>query len=219
MNKKTLFIALTAVGLAFFACKKEDLSSGTPVIDTPFTPIDETPIVSDYYFTGKIDSQYVTLQDSIQDFTFFIDSVAYGACDTNKNVVGHIAGFFNYVGSPQNIEIKFLKCEIDTADSAINVGKFSVGAYPFGSSSLTSLTEGVEISYTTPTGVTWKTLPGTGANTNQSFQIFQIDTVSTYYDTIGEIVITGTMNNIRLFNGVKYVPLDEAEFKLPVGKL
>lgn len=218
MKKITAFVVfLVGSTITFFSCTEETLSKGQPVIDQAFSPVDTAPIVEEYYFKGKIDSQHVTMQAGLQGVSFFNDSLGFGNCDTNKSVIGHTTGLQRSSG--EKLEIRFLKCEVNTADSLINLEKFKVSAYPFGSSSLASLTEGVEIIWTSASGRVWKTRPGTGANTSQSFRVLQLDTSVAAGDTLSDLVVTGLINNVRLFDGVRYIPINEAEFSLPIVDL
>lgn len=216
-NKLTAILALLVSTAAFFACTEETLSLGSPVIDQPFLPVDTAPIVEEYYFKGKIDSMHITMQSPLQGVSYFSDSISYGSCDTNRTVIGHTTGLASALG--QKLEVRFLKCELNTADSLLNLSKFKLAAYPYGSSTLASLTEGVEVIWTAQNGQVWRTRPGTGQNTNQSFRILQLDTVRAVGDTTTDLVVTGLMNNIRLFDGVRFIPITEAEFSLPIAKL
>ena len=218
MKKISAFFFLIAIAsLTFYSCTEETLSAGQPVIDQAFTPVDTAPIVEEYYFKGKIDSMHVTMQAGLQGVGFFNDSLGFGSCDTNRTVIGHTTGLEKSTG--EKLEIRFLKCELNTADSLLNLEKFKTSAYPFGSSSLASLTEGVEIIWTSASGRVWKTRPGTGANTSQSFRVLQLDTSMAAGDTISDLVVTGLIDNVRLFDGVRYVPINEAEFSLPIADL
>lgn len=212
----TFFLA--GMSAAFLACTEDTLSSGNPVVDQAFAPVDTAPIVEEYYFKGKIDSMHLTLQAGLQGVSFFNDSLGFGNCDTNKTVIGHTTGL-ERSSSGEKLEIRFLKCELNTADSLLNLEKFKVSAYPFGSSSLASLTEGVELIWTSSSGRVWKTRPGTGANTSQSFRVLQLDTTMAAGDTISDLVVTGLIDNVRLFDGVRYIPINEAEFSLPIANL
>ncbi len=219
MKQSNLHKIVALIGFALLiGCAKDTLNEGFPVADTPFPPDNNPPIVRNYYFSGIIDSQVVILQDSIQGYTHFVDSVNYGPCDTSNNMVSHGVGIVDELTLTQGVKIRFLSCTDDMADSTMNSTKIFQGSYPYGSSALTSLKSGVEIQYIAPNGQVWKSLPGTGANTNMSFSILQIDELFSPADTLGDLVITGVMRNVRLFDGIRFVPVEKAEFRLPVGK-
>ncbi|KAB1065199.1 hypothetical protein [Salibacter halophilus] len=213
MRKAWLFIAL-AIPFLWVACEQDTLNQSIPKdqpLDENWKKGDSVPIVSNFYFQGKIDSQMYTIQYAINNYGVLFDSIKYGLCDTSNNFMG----FNTTLGSAMNnsLTLKFLSCIPDSADSITNRSSIYLGAYPFGSHDLTNFREGVKVEWVDEQGTTWSSRPGTGASSNFRFQILDMapDTTS-----LGDIYVTGVMD-LRLYNGTQSIPVERGEFRLPLN--
>lgn len=218
MNYKSIIYSLIIAALGFAACQKDDLKQDVS-LNEPFDPTwgtgDSIPIYSKFYIKGKFDSVYTAYQDSLQGFKSTVDSISYGPCDTNKNVVGQITTLKDTL-TGEGFEIKILSCLINSADSVMNKEEIYERTYPYGSSALTKLTEGVEISWTDKTGTTWTSRRGTGAAENFSFQFLEVLDHDPA-DSLSDEYVKGHMD-LYLYNGSESVRIENTEFSLRIGK-
>ena len=214
----SLLIAL--FGFGFMACQKDDLV--TDVIhnqdpDPNWGQGDSTPIVSRFYFKGKIDSTLYVLQDSINGFANLVFDSSYVSCDSDGNgngtFYGQLTGMYTLSGD-HTLEIKFLKCILDPTDVDDQKKLMFIGTFPYGSSAVLDPIFGVEISGVDASGTVWKTLAGSGATSDDTFQILTISAADP--NVLGNLVILGKMD-VRLFNGTRSIRIEGGEFQFQYG--
>lgn len=210
------FVLILALGLGLIACQKDTLV--TDVIhnqepDPNWGKGDSTPIVTDFYFIGKIDSTLYTLQDSIDGFYNLVFDSTYSVCTDTTTFHGQITGMYT-LGLTNTLEIKFLKCIEDPTDDADKKSIMFTGAYPYGSSTPFNQIDGVEISWVDESGRVWKSLPGSGSSKNDSFVILGIS--PNPGNGLGDNLIEGTMN-VHLYNETNSIQIEGGQFKFQYG--
>lgn len=212
-NIKYAFL-LVAAAILGHACITDELYQDVP-LNEPYNEEwglgDSVPIVSSFYFTGKVDSMRMTLQDSIQNVVQTWDSIKYGPCGDSNIIFGQVIRLGDTVTNRNVLEIRFLNCLRYDASADDQKAMLAVGAYPFGSSSLADPRPGVEIRWTDSEGTLWKSYPGTGQVENNVFRVLKIDP-----DSDAEFVITGVMD-VNLYNGINSAPIEAGEFNLRIG--
>jgi len=219
MKKNLRIVAyLLASFVVVTACQEDNLFTDVdpaPPLNPNWGKADSIPIISEYYFRGKIDSAFYTIQDGVQSYENVIDSAWFAPCETDKNLVGQTTKLESF-SDPRALEIRFLNCLTDTADSVINAAAIYEGTYPYGSDNLRTPTDGVQLVWTDARGTEWTSQAGTGAAGNFSFRILQYDTVS-FPDSLSDAYIIGICD-LYLYNGARSIQVEGGEFRLRLGK-
>lgn len=224
MRKKILVVGLLFLGLAFLnSCQKDSLVTNVPHNETPdfnWGQGDSIPIVAPFYFTGKIDSQLFVMQDSIDGYLNYVYDSALTQCpnDTSTVFYAQTTGFYTVSGQ-YSLDIKFLTC-VDTTeatgidstdlDSLLGGG----GTFMYGNSNIFNPINGVEVTWVDGANRIWKTKPGSGAATNDSFFILAI--TPNPVDGLGFHKITGTMS-VTLYNGIETKRIENGQFEMQYG--
>ena len=213
-------ILIFLFGFSFIACQKDDLVTDVVHNEEPdytWGQGDSTPIVSDFYFKGKIDSTLYVLQDSIDGFANLVFDSNYVACDAdgsgNGTFYGQLTGMYTLSGD-HTLEIKFLKCIADPTDVDDQKKLMFIGTFPYGNSGILDPVFGVEISWVDGSGNVWKSLAGSGATSDDSFQIVTITAASP--NVLGNLVILGKMD-VHLYNGTRSIRIEGGEFQFQYG--
>jgi hypothetical protein len=211
-----LLLVFTVLTVGFFSCQKDTLVTDVPHnVDPDFTwgKGDSIPIVAPYYFTGKVDSVFYTLQDSINGFYNLVFDSGYVACDSPSVFYGQLTGMYSLSGT-HTLEIKLLKCIGDSTSKPDKESLLYIGTYPYGNSNILSYIDGVEVSWVDDTGKIWKSLTGSGSKANDSFQILSVTAAPT--NVLGESVILGKMD-MTLYNGTESIRIEGGEFQFQYG--
>ena len=209
-------IVVLALGLGLMACQKDSLVTDVPHNQDPDPNWGvgiPTPIVAPYYFEGKIDSVLYTLQDSVDGFYNLVFDSGYAACNGTDVFYGQLTGMYSLSGV-KTLEIKFLKCIEDSTDVADKSSLMFVGTYPYGNSDLLAGVEGVEVSWVDENNKVWKSLPGSGASNDDSFQILTIGPAPG--NVLGNLVVLGRMD-ITLYNATESIRIESGEFQFQYG--
>ena len=218
MNRKHFWLLPLLAVLAFASCEKDVLSEDVPPTD-PFDPNwgvgDSVPIVSRYYFTGKVDSFVYTLQDSSSDYVNVLDSATGWDCDTSNAMFSQSSILRDTTGSGPSLEIEFLQCQPENASLAERLAVFQPMTYPYGDASLNRLTEGVVVKWTAPDGTVYTSRRGTGSNQNFRFNILSVDTVSSAANT-ATLELLGQMDLV-LYNSTIGIRVEAGQFRMKFG--
>lgn len=212
---KLLFIGL-ALSLGLIACQKDTLVTDVSHNEDPdlnWGKGDSTPLVTDFYFYGKIDSVMYTLQDSIDgSYNLVFDSTYLGCSDTTT-FYGQLTGMYS-LGNSYSLEVKFLKCIEDVTDLADQQSLLFAGTYPYGSSATLNQIDGVEVSWVDKNGKVWQSLSGSGSSGNDSFVVQLIS--ANPGKGLGEKLILGTMD-LNLYNGTESIRIEGGVFSFQYG--
>ncbi len=212
---KLIFLGLV-VGLGLTACQKDTLVTDVPHnVDPDFNwgKGDSIPLVTNFYFYGKIDSVMYTLQDSIDGSYNLVFDSTYLGCNDTTTFYGQLTGMYS-LGNAHSLEVKFLKCIEDTSNLADKESLLFAGTYPYGSSTPLNQIEGVEITWVDDNGVVWRSLPGSGSSSNDSFVVQLIS--PNPGKGLGDNLILGTMD-VRLYNGTNSIRIEEGVFSFQYG--
>ncbi len=211
------FLIVLAVSLSVVGCIEDELNQTIPKDET-FDPNwgqgDSIPIVGDYYFAAKIDSSYRVYQTGIEGYDNTVDSLYYGKCGDSNVYVGQTSLLSKDSLEPGSIELNFVSCMPDSSDSIANAANVFLGSYSYGSSKLSELADGIEVRWTDMNGREWRSLKGSGQNVDNQFTIYRIDPSP---DQESDLIIWGTIN-MRLYSGIDYVPIENGEFVMRIGK-
>lgn len=222
-NIFTLVVVSLIVGFGMVSCQKDNLVTNVPhniPTDPNWGKGEPDSLVAPFWFRGKIDSQLVTFQDSIDNYY----NLAYELADSGNpycdSTIFFGQGFGMYtLNGTESLDIKILGCVSDTGKTAADTASMDsilyIGAYPYGNSDNFSPSRGVEITWVDPGGKKWKTKPGTGANNNDSFVILGV-APALPTDSIGFLIVTGTMN-VHLYNETESIFIESGEFILQYG--
>ena len=107
-----VLVALIAIGLSIVGCQKDTLVTDVTHNEDPdltWGQGDSIPIVTDFYFRGKIDSVLYTLQDSINGSYNLVFDSNYLACSDTTSFYAQLTGMYS-LGLTNTLEVKFLKC-------------------------------------------------------------------------------------------------------------
>lgn len=209
----SLMIALI---LSFVACQKDTLVTDVVHNEEPdydWGKGDSIPIVTDFYFQGKIDSTHYTLQDSIDGFYNLVFDSTFSPCSDTTTFYSQITGMYT-LGLNNTLEIKFLKCIEDPTDNNDQKSLIFSGTYPYGSSEPFNYVDGVEVSWIDDNGRVWKSLPGSGSSNNDSFVVLGIS--PNPGNGLGENLIEGTMD-IHLYYETQSIRIEGGKFKFQYG--
>jgi hypothetical protein len=215
-----LYLILIIFGLGIYSCQKDTLVTDVPhnVDPDPNWPSgDSIPIVSNFYFKGKIDSTLYTLQDSITGFYNLVFDSVYTACDADGNgnggFYGQLTGMYSLSGI-NTLEVKILKCIEDPTDEDDKKSLIRKGAFSYGNSGTFNAVDGVEISWIDANGKVWTSLPGSGAKNDDSFFVRSISAAPA--GVLGKELIEGTMD-LTLYNATESIRIEGGEFKFQYG--
>lgn len=217
---RLLFLIAVLSAPLFISCEKDDLKQDVPR-DEPFDENwgegDSVPLVARHYFTAKIDSEVVVLQDSIRNYISLFSSTRYGICDGDSAV--DFMGFGTVLRpesqNRNSLEIQFLSCVPDSATPEERAATIYKGAYPFGSTEIGARRSGVLVIWTDSKGNQWKSRPSTGALNNYRFQLTEPITEedagygANYY-------IEGVVD-LDLFYGSQSIRLEKGEFRMKIS--
>lgn len=217
MNKSLKFLLLISV-LAFgmVACQKDTLVTNVPHNQEPdlgWGKGDSVPLVTDFYFQGKIDSTFYTMQDSIDGFYNLVFDSTYLDCSDTTTFYGQLTGMYT-LGMNNSLEIKFLKCIEDPTDSDDQESLLFVGTYPYGSTATLNQIDGVEITWVDDNGKVWKSLAGSGSSGNDSFVVQLIS--PNPGKGLGDNLILGTMD-LTLYNETESIRIGGGVFSFQYG--
>ena len=216
-NIFTLVVVAFSIGFGMISCQKDNLITDVPhsqPTDPNWGKQEPDSIVADFYFKGKIDSQIVAYQDSLGGYYNLAYDSGYTKCaDTNYVFYGQGFGIYTMSGMA-SLDIKLLRCIGDTSQQAGKDSLLYIGAYPYGSTDLLNTVSGVEITWVDASGKVWKTLPGSGSKTDDSFVITSVIPAPT--DSIGSLVLFGSMN-VHLYNATESIVIENGEFNLQYG--
>ncbi|MGB0805178.1 MAG: hypothetical protein ACPGRC_00720 [Salibacteraceae bacterium] len=210
------FVALTTLFLGIVACQKDTLVTDVVHNEDPdydWGKGDSIPILTDFYFEGKIDSVKYTLQDSINGFYNLVFDSTFSSCSDTTTFYGQLTGMYT-LGLNNSLEIKFLKCVKDPTDDSDKKSLIYSGTYPYGSSKPFNFADGVEVSWVDNSGKVWKSLPGSGSSNNDSFVILGIS--PNPGNGLGESLIEGTMD-MHLYNQTQSIRIEGGQFKFQYG--
>ena len=215
-----LSLVVLTLGLGLMSCQKDTLVTDVPHNEDPDPEFGKgipIPIVAPFYFKGKIDSSLYVLQDSITGYLNYVFDAGYTACDAdgsgNGVFYGQLTGMYT-LGGTQSLEIKFLKCIEDSSDVDDKKSLIFVGTYPYGSSDNFSPVEGGEITWVDKSNTVWKSLPGSGSKTNNSFYIENITPAPS--GVLGNLKIEGRMD-VTLYNATKSIRIEGGVFEFQYG--
>ena len=212
LSVSVVFVLLISV----VACQKDTLVTDVPHNQDPdinWGKGDSVPIVTDFYFVGKIDSTKYTLQDSINGFYNLVFDSTYSICSDTTTFYGQLTGMYT-LGLNNTLEIKFLKCIEDPTDNADKKSLIYTGTYPYGDSTPFNQIDGVEISWVDDNGTVWKSLPGSGSSQDDSFIVLGIS--ANPGDGLGDNLIEGTMD-VHLYNATESIRIEGGQFKFQYG--
>jgi len=223
LNMKKIYLlslVVLTLGLGFMSCQKDTLVTDVPHnedFDPRWGKGQPIPIVAPFYFEGKIDSTHYVMQDSIAGYLNYVFDAGYAACDADGNgkgvFYGQLTGMYT-LGGTQSLEIKFLKCVEDSSDVDDKKSLIFEGTYSYGSSSKFSPVEGVEITWVDKSNKVWKSLPGSGAKSNNSFYITNISPAPS--GVLGNLKIEGRMD-VTLYNATKSIRIEGGVFEFQYG--
>ena len=208
-----LFLVVTG---GIIACQKDTLVTDVPHNQPPdlgWGVGDSIPLVTRFYFRGKIDSVLYTLQDSINGSYNLVFDSTYSSCSDTTTFYGQLTGMYT-LGMTNTLEVKFLKCIEDPTDLTDQRSLIFKGTYPYGSSASLNQIEGVEISWVDKFGKIWKSLPGSGSSKDDSFVVLKID--PNPGNGLGESLIEGTMD-VHLYNATDAIHIEGGEFGFQYG--
>ena len=209
-------IVVLALGLGLMACQKDSLVTDVPHNQDPdlnWGVEIPTPIVAPFYFKGKIDSTLYTLQDSIDGFYNLVFDSGYAACNGSDVFYGQLTGMYS-LGGVHTLEVKFLKCIEDSTNLADKSSLMYLGTFPYGNSNYLAGVDGVEVSWIDDNNKVWKSLPGSGAKNDDSFQVLTIGPAPG--NVLGNLLISGKMD-ITLYNATESIKIESGEFEFQYG--
>jgi hypothetical protein len=211
-----IFLLVLAFVIGLAACQKDTLVTDIPHNQDPdmtWGRGDSVPLVTDFYFRGKIDSALYTLQDSIGGFYNLVFDSTYVGCSDTTTFYGQLTGMYT-LGLNNTLEIKFLKCIEDPTDDADKKSLLYAGTYPYGDSEVLNQINGVEISWVDGNGKVWRSLQGSGSSNDDSFVVKIIG--ANPGDGLGEKLIIGTMD-VHLYNATESIYIEGGEFSFQYG--
>lgn len=219
MKIKLLFVGIVLVALMVQACEKGS-SITTVAIDDNLDSIPPSGIVpaptltKDIYFIGRINYEWVALEDSLDGYNNDADSSFNGFCDPNMETYfeGQISRFSK--GVPErSLEIRFYNC-LDTGHVPIvRDSMIYISTYHFAKPNF--LLPGAEIIYTDDSGTQWRTRDGSG---RPEVTYFQVQDTILNSDTLSTFIMTGVVSGTLFNSNDEFIFLRDGKFRARIGR-
>lgn len=227
MIRKITWALAIVLGIVSIACEKDVLNQSVAPVE-PFDPDwgsgDTIKIESSYYIRGKIDSQLMAFQDTVEGYIGFISAATYAdsnapiqpfGCDSGHSQRGQKwAMRSNFIDKIEQIQFEFVHCMSDTALTPEQLSPFYVGSYPFGRVTKDTLNPGIRITYMDKDSVVYRSDWGSGALQGAYFHVSDIDQ-QTGNDTLGgHLILKGSFETNLYSRNNRSIPIEAGDFRI-----